>query len=195
MKQQVVFIIPGFAHVSSQGEYKSVAQYFLSKGIMPVLVNITWKKKLPIHFEDYVEEFLEQTKKYRAAEVYIFGFSFGAIIALRAAKRLKPKAIILCSLSPYFLDDAKNLKKKWLQWWHKHYKASYNFRSTIRGLKTKVYLVAGSKEDVSVLKRAEVAHKLIAKSELVIVKGAKHELHDKTYLRSVKNIVSKMTIA
>jgi len=43
----------------------------------------------------------------------IIGFSFGAMVAFIASQKIRPKKLILCSLSPYFNEDLKKLRKGW----------------------------------------------------------------------------------
>src|SRR5690606_37231643 len=52
--------------------------------------------------------------KHKGRQNYVLGFSYGAVIALITANDLKPKKIFLCSLSPDFKEDSKNMKE-WIK--------------------------------------------------------------------------------
>lgn len=192
MKTRVAFIIPGYNYKPTRREYKKIGQYFQEKGITPVGIGLDWKKPIPRNFDDYLQEFLAQAKKHRADEIYVLGFSLGAVTALLTAQKLKPKAIILCSLSPYFEDDWVNLKKPWLAWWRKHYKDLGILSDRVKGLKIKSYLLVGSKEDKSCLLRAKSAHALLPQSTLKIVLGAEHKLQQEPYLKAVEKVIKNL---
>lgn len=188
-KTKVAFIIPGYTYKPTRREYKKIGEYFREQDITPVGIDIDWKRPIPRNFDDYLKEFLTQVKKHRADEIYVLGFSLGAVAALLTAQKLKPKAIILCSLSPYFQDDWVNLKKPWLAWWKKHYKDIGVLGDKVKGLKTGTYLLVGSKEDRSCLLRAKSAHKLLPQSRLKIVSGAEHKLQHGLYLKAIARII------
>lgn len=60
---------------------------------------------------DYLEEYRRQLKHKENDEVYLFGFSLGAMLAFIIAKEVNAKKLILCSLSPFFKEDLKFIKK------------------------------------------------------------------------------------
>lgn len=196
--KKVVYIIPGYEEsYLSKRSYKKVAGIFGARGIEPVQVEIDWFYKKPMRFKDHSEQFLKQFKesKSKGEEVYLFGFSFGAIIALLNQNKVKPKAVILCSLSPYFKEDQKDFKPSWLKWWRKNYTESdYSFDKLAKNVKTKVYLLVGDCEDKEgfCLKRAKDAKKKIKNSSLTIIKNTKHNIYQKEYLAVIKKVVGKL---
>ncbi len=191
--KKVAYIIPGYgeSHLRQSG-YNKVAKFFKEQGITPIHVQINWKYKKPARFEDYVKQFLKVYKKPKGTEVYILGFSYGAIIAFLSAVKTKPKALILCSLSPYFKEDQKNLKPIWIKWWRKNFiESDFSFTELASKVKTKTYLIVGNKEPNHCLVRARDAKRKLD-ARLSIAKGAKHNIGQKEYLQTVKKVILKL---
>jgi pimeloyl-ACP methyl ester carboxylesterase len=192
--KRIAYIIPGHeeTHLKQRG-YDKVANFFTDKGIEPIHVEIDWHNTNPADFTTYKADFLRQFKKPKGkSEVYILGFSYGAVIAFLTETRTKPKALILCSLSPYFDEDLDNLKPQWKRWWQKNFvNSNYSFNDLVPKIKTKTYLIVGDQEHISCIKRAKDAKKRIKNSSLIIAKGAKHKMGQKEYLETVKKIIAK----
>lgn len=191
--KRIAYIIPGHqeSHTKQKG-YDKVTSFFEAQGITPIHVEIDWSKK-PGQFKDFSQQFLKQYKKPKNAEVYILGFSYGAVAAFLSAIKTKPTAFIFCSLSPYFLEDQKNLKPAWLKWFKENMvKSDYSFKELAPTISSKAYFIVGSEEDPSCLYRARNAKKLIPDSSLVIAKGAKHKISQKEYLVAVEKVIKKL---
>ena len=138
-------------------------------------------------------QFLKKYKKPKGAKVYVLGFSFGAVIAFLAEPKAKPDAIILCSLSPYFMEDQSKLPKSWLKWYQKNIKGSnYRFDQLAPRIHTKTFLLMGDKEPSVVGRRTRVAKLMIKKSSLFIAKGAKHRISQKEYLAGAKRMIERI---
>ena len=192
--KKVAYILPGYreSHLKQKG-YGKVARFFEEKGIEPIHVNIKWKQNSEELFKDYTRQFLKVYRKPKGAEVYILGFSYGATIAFLSAVKTKPTAFILCSLSPYFKEDLKNLRPAWLKWWKKSFvESDYSFDKLAPKVKSNTYLIVGSKEHKSCLIRAKDAKKKIKNSHLIIAKNAKHKIGQKEYLETIKKVISKL---
>lgn len=191
--KRIAYIIPGHqeSHTKQKG-YDKVANFFEAQGITPIHVEIDWNKK-PGQFKDFSQQFLSQYKKPKNTEVYILGFSYGAVAAFLSAAKTKPTAFIFCSLSPYFIEDRKNLKPVWLKWFKENMtKSNYSFRELAPSITTKAYFVVGEKEDPSCLYRSRNAKKLIQNSSLTIAKGAKHNISQKEYLHSLEKLIGRL---
>lgn len=108
--RKIVYIIPGFREKANLKRYKEIIRFFKARKFHTVPIIISWKYGV---MSKYVGEFLKQLKHEKNDEVYVLGFSFGAMIAFISAVNIKPKVIFLCSLSPYFKEDLTRLPKSW----------------------------------------------------------------------------------
>jgi len=189
---KIVFIIPGASESCRQKPYKQIADFFRNKGIKPIPVNISWKYKT---ISDYVDQFMNKYNKYKNKEIYIFGFSYGALIAFIVSTKIKPKMQILCSLTPCFKEDLPYLKN----WWKKGMGKrriqdlkKYSFNQLVKKIKCRTILVAGSKEIKQLLKRVRDTNKKLKNSKLVIIPKIKHPISQKEYVNTIKELISNI---
>ena len=192
--KKIAYIIPGYGESSiHQRSYGKIAKYFESVDITTIQVSINWRKHTLERFDDYVEDFLKQYKKEKNTQVYVLGFSFGAMIAFLTAIKTKPDALILCSPSPYFEEDLKIMKPSWLKWWRKNFtKSDYSFTKLAEKIGTKTYLLVGEKEDEICIHRAKDAKKKIKNSMLTIIKSGQHKIGQKEYLEALRKVINKI---
>ena len=192
--KKIVYIIPGYGESHKrQAGYDKVADMFRKKGIEPIHIEINWRSGKRQPFENYLKQFLKRYKRPKNTKIYVLGFSFGALTAFLSEPKMKPAAIILCSLSPYFEEDLPKLPKSWSRWWKKYYPDSnYSFHELAPLIRTTVFMVVGDKENLVVRQRARSAKRLIKKSTLVVATGAKHRISQKEYLVGVKKIIDKL---
>lgn len=192
--RKVVYILPG--HKESHRTHKSytkVASLFEKRGFEVVHVDIQWDASFPKQFAVFTKQFFQQFKKVRGARVYVLGFSYGATIAFLTAKRTHPAHLILCSLSPYFVEDQKNLEPSWLKFWKKEFvKSDYSFKELAPGVTSQIDLIVGSEEHTSVLKRARDARKRLPNVSLTVAKGAKHNIGQKEYLATIEKLIDRL---
>lgn len=189
---KVVYIIPGFTEKVSLKGYQQAIKYFKSRNFKVVPIKITWKHKV---MSNYVNEFFCQLLHKKSDEVYLFGFSFGAMIAFISAVKLKPKMLFLCSLSPYFKEDLKFLKKPWTNRDGKKRiedLKNFSFKELAKDINCKTILIVGEKEPQELHKRMNDAHKKIKNFELFIVNGAKHNISQKEYVDKLYQVISKV---
>jgi predicted esterase len=105
-RANIALIIPGLSESNSDSGYGSIGEYYKSEGITPVFVNIDWKsvgfRKLAVaatQIHTLVNDSFPNSR------VYLFGFSFGAAIVLKLSQMVPAEQIILCSMSPVFVED------------------------------------------------------------------------------------------
>ncbi len=190
--RKVVYIIPEYMGSPSDSAYRKVGTIFQSIGIKPIGISITWKRRT---MTQYVNEFMEKYNKIkkRNEEVYLFGFSYGANVAFIAATQIKPKAVIMGSLSPFFKEDLKYAYKSWLRGVGKTRVADHrnqSFNSFAKKFKSRALIFVGEKEWEQCHRRARIAHKLIKNSKLIVVPSARHKLQQKEYQAAVKKYVT-----
>ena len=194
--KKIAYIIPGFreSHLKQSG-YKKIAGYLEEKGIEPIQIEIDWKYKTPARFKDFLAQFLRQYKRPKKdTEVYLVGFSFGAVTAFLAEAKIKPKALILCSLSPYFKEDLEKMRPSWRRWFEKNMtESTYSFSELASSISTETFLIVGDQEDIECTRRARDARKKIKTAKLFIAKGARHNVSQQGYLKAVERAVGALS--
>ncbi|RJO61430.1 alpha/beta hydrolase [candidate division WS5 bacterium] len=194
---KTVFIIPGLGETEENNPvYQKIARYFKEKKIRPFIVPIHWQYRT---MSDYVIEFTGFYNKYKTEESIFLGFSFGAFIAFLAAIELKPKAIILCSLSPYFKEDINGtidavrqdridrfIGKRRI----KDFK-QYSFGNLAEKINSKTYILYGGKELSVCQKRAIDAGKKIKNSQLIKINNTEHNIRQEGYQKELQEMISK----
>lgn len=184
-----LFIIPGFKQQVSDSRYQWMVRYYGERGYVVKEVNVTWNNRV---MSDYVQEFLDYYYSNKTGENHIIGFSYGAMIALIAARELKLDSLVLCSLSPYFNEDLQNLKL----WWKievglkrvedfRKYKAIRIARSITVPTVVLYGTVEGNKYP-QLKVRCEETAKYIKNARLVVVDGAPHDIDHPTYREAIK---------
>ncbi|HEX9058629.1 MAG TPA: hypothetical protein VF941_00455 [Clostridia bacterium] len=191
--KKIAYIIPGFqeSHTRQKG-YDKIAGYFAERDIKPIHVEIDWNSPPKGDFLNYIRQFRKQYKPGKA-QTYILGFSFGAFTAFLSESQTRPKALILCSLSPFFKEDIPRLRPSWRKNWEKNYLPNdYSFNQLAQKIKAKTYICVGDKEGLECEGRARGAKRYIKQSSLTIAKGARHRVSQKEYLISLKKIIAKL---
>jgi len=188
--KKTVYIIPGYEESHRrQPSYKKIAKIFQESGIKSIHIEINWHNKKPRRFSEYVQQFLMQYKKTKDTNIFVMGFSYGAVIAFLSEPKIKANGIILCSLSPYFKEDMKNLPEGWIRTWKKDFVDSdYSFSDIAKDIKTKTYILAGKQEPKACLTRARSALRKIKDSELILIKNVGHNINHKEYLEGIRDI-------
>jgi len=188
--KKVAYIIPGFGESIKEKPYSQISSFFIKNGINPILIKINWKYRV---MSNYIKQFKKQAKIKNPN--YIFGFSFGAIIALICANEIKPKKLILCSLSPYFKEDLLKLKPSWIKLSGKRQLEdlkNYSFNKISKKIKSKTILIYGDKEGKETKIKSREANQKIKNSELIVISNARHDISQKIYLDKIKEVISKL---
>ena len=187
---KIVYIVPGFRESTKQKAYQEISKFFRRRKFKPILVKIPWKYK---KMSDYVNYFMKQYKDDKNA--YLFGFSFGAMISFICSTKINPKMLILCSLSPYFKEDLPHIKSSWRRFIGKKRSddlKNYSFSKLSKQVKCKTVIFAGSEESQLLFRRVREAKKKLKNSKLIIIKGAKHKISQREYLKAIKDLIYKI---
>ena len=190
--KKTAYIIPGFTESPRQKVYQEIARTFQAKGVSPIPVPVKWRRKV---MSDYTREFLKKYPSKKFARVYILGFSFGAVMAFLTTPTIRPKALILCSLSPYFAADIPLLKKSWKRLVGQKRLTDfkqYDFNKTARQINCRTILLVGEKENQRVKDRVALANKRIKNSKLIVVPGSSHDIRNQKYLLAVKKVIRSL---
>ncbi len=193
MKNKIAFIIPGFTEDSKEKKYQDIARMFQKRGIKPIIVGIDWKRKV---MSDYVAQFLKEAEKCDAKEIYILGFSFGAVISFISSQKINPKTQILCSLSPYFKEDLPHIRARWKNFMGKKriadFECNFSAKKIAKSTKCKTYLLAGTEEGIEVERRFKATGKEIKNCESIKVHGSKHDISNPEYLNEISKIIKTL---
>jgi len=190
---KIVYIIPGFGQNTDMPGYTDLIKFFKTKKFKVVPIKITWKNKV---MSDYVNEFQNQLVHKKEDDIYLFGFSFGAIIAFISAEKIKPKTLFLASLSPYFKEDLKYNRPAWSKYLGKKRMKdfeNFSFNQLSKKINCQTYLFVEGLKNKEILRRVKDAHKKIKKSELIIIENTKHDISQTEYLNKVKETINKIT--
>ena len=193
--KKVAYIIPGYgASWTDSPTYAKLARIFDEQEIEPRPVGIKLHSpKKPGKFSDYLDEFFGMYKKPKNSKIIVLGFSYGAMIAYLTVANIKPDVLILCSVSPYFVEDYKILKPSWLKAWRKeHPNSDFSFDEWISKIKSEIYIIVGEKEDRSCIIRANSARRKLQGSHLHIAKNAGHDIGAKGYLEAIRKVIAKL---
>lgn len=191
---KVVFIIPGFRQKVSQKGYVSLKKKLKTEGYTVVTVAIPWRDSTIVENADYfLEKFEKKLSKINLAakDVYLLGFSYGALIAFLASTKIAVKGLILCSLSPFFRED---LPKKHPQ--HisvlqkKRYSAFTSLRARHLAKKVKaknLMMLYGEKESLRLIQRTKSAFSAIEshKKYLFSIQNTEHNIADIKYISAI----------
>lgn len=196
--EKIVFILPAAGQRPEQAHYREVGSYFDEKGIAPVFVNINWRMRQSI--EDCAEEAEKQIhevhSQYPNAALYFFGFSLGANIAFMLSGHYEAKAQVLCSMLPFFKEDAELLP------WH--YRLSANFMVYPGADRPKypnpyqyalmdTYFLIGEKEEKFLTGPISENRKArYTESQTIVIPHTKHDLKLSTYQEAVKKVIEEL---
>ncbi|MFA7314868.1 MAG: hypothetical protein WC025_02960 [Candidatus Magasanikbacteria bacterium] len=189
---KIVYIIPGFGQQTKMSGYNKLLKFFKTKKFKVVSVKISWKNKV---MSNYIDEFSKQLTHQKEDEVYLFGFSLGAMIAFISAEKINPKVLLLASLSPYFKEDLKFVRESWKNFLGKKriedFK-NFSFTKLAKKIDCKTFLFAGETEVKELFRRVEDANKNLKHSELFIIKNTKHDISQKEYLNKLEEIINTL---
>lgn len=180
---ETFFIIPGFKEKISDKQYVALKKMFLAKGFDVKMVPIVWHRKV---MTDWVAQFSDFFEKHRGKKNIVLGFSFGAMIALIAAKNLQMSRLILCSLSPYFAEDLLKIPTRWKEYIGRRRTEDflkYLAKDAVKdvSLKVRVFIGGAEQKKFSQLAlRCTFVAKALSTS-VIVVDGVKHDIGDKRY--------------
>lgn len=182
---KIAYVIPGFNESAKQEKYRKITNHLKKKGIMPIEVKIKWKYRT---MSDYINQFLKIYQNFDNKNSLIIGFSFGAMVAFIASQKIRPKKLILCSLSPYFNEDLKKLRKGWKKYVGKRrVKDLNNYSCNVLSKKIdcETILLVGDKEDKFIQKRVIKVGNKIKRGKVYFIKNAGHDIANKNYLKEL----------
>ena len=174
--------------------YDSIGVYYKNRGIMPVYVNINWKS---VGFNNLstsafqIKTLLKDS--FPDSHVFLFGFSFGAVISLKLAQLINAEQILLCSMSPAFVEDRVNQRFPFKQISGFFTDYSMNGLSYSANQGKCIYFLYGDHDSFLINKAIIQSRKSFFRcNETIIVKNAHHNISDQTYLKAIYQIVQRI---
>ena len=192
LMSKTIFLIPGFKTQISDAQYLWLVSYLESKKYTVHAVPIHWNNQT---LSQNAAEFINFFASKKTKNNYLLGFPYGAVIAILTAEQVKPKKLILCSLSADFKEDTKAMPV-----WIRSYIGKRRFkdittRSAVQlatSLKTETVILYGQQEGIDypqLKKRCEETAKLAKNSKLIVVKNAPHDISFPAYQAAIKKVI------
>jgi hypothetical protein len=193
-RNNLALIIPGMNQTCSDSEYDSIGAYYTSNGIAPVYVNINWKavgiKNLSaaaIQLHDMLKD------SFPKSHIYLFGFSFGAVISLKLSQLMRAEQVLLCSMSPLFAEDRIHQIFPFGQILGMITDYSKNGLSYSASKGTCVIFLYGDHDSFAVNKAIIQNRKdFFICNETGIVPNARHNVSGRSYLTAIQRIVQRV---
>ena len=164
-------------------------------GFRVVPIAISWGgSTIADNTEFFLKKYAEKLDKLNISskDVYLLGFSYGALIAFLAATKISVKGLILCSLSPFFKEDLPKLLPKnssTLQVIRYQAFASLHSKKLAQKLKAKsVCMLYGEKESATLIERSKKTFRAISakKKYLFAIQKTYHAISDKKYINAIQ---------
>lgn len=187
---KIMYVIPGFRHKITYRPYKAIAAILKKEGYHPVLVPIPWRETTITQNAYYLLKKYKicDCRKDKETKIYILGFSFGAMIALLAATKVRVSGLILCSLSPYFKEDLPKIAQSRVGDARQRDFSKLRCGVIARSLKARqVFMLYGMKEAASLIRRVKRTYRYIPlrKKFLIAIDGTDHTIGKTSYLQKI----------
>ncbi len=189
----IAVILPGQHQKVSQHEYQTIGNYFIKNGIRTCYVNIFWEH---IDLNNIVNVSnrigIDVATQNPQARIVVFGFSFGAVMAVKMTEHLNPEMLLLSSLSPIFKEDV-DVHPFFLRpiiSIISDYKTNQLFYPS--ELSDNTIFLYGDHDSFVLSKKIITSRKIMyPNSRTVIVKGAEHNVSGKAYLETIKKYINE----
>jgi hypothetical protein len=190
--KRVLYIVPGYTENVTSAKYSRIASHAKKLGFEVVRVQPQWKKGWSWQ-PSYVTAITRAIRK-EPHEAVLLGFSWGALACFFAAKQVKPSGLILCSLSPWLVEDHYHLEQMCGELYphlanEQMLKPAGSFAS-VHGVKAKTVLFIGEKEPAAMKHRALLVANNIPGAVYKEVRGVGHAVHKPEYQRLVKSALA-----
>jgi pimeloyl-ACP methyl ester carboxylesterase len=140
---------------------------------------------------DWVDQVAGQIKKTIQPGDSLFGFSFGAMVAMVLASRFQFSTLYLASMSPFFRLQLATLPQSWQRSIGTNRVkdfATYDLQRLASTISASTIFFIGELESQKwplMLESVEMANRLINTSRIVNVPKTGHDLASQNYIRSI----------
>jgi len=183
-QRQTLIIIPGFGESKKDVAYTMLKKELGGLGYKIIFHTPKWKRNT---VQKWLSDFDKFFQKYKKRKPIVLGFSFGAYVALLSATKFIFSKLILCSLSPYFKDNIKNLPPLAYKILGQKRMRAFKQHDLPKNIKIPARFLVGDKDLNIVIKRSISAYKKYkGNKKLVIIKDAEHDLNNRDYIKGIK---------
>lgn len=196
---KTAFLISGFNmnQCAADPKYAPLREAVAAQDYNVVPVPFTWNHKT---IEQYVELFVDFYEKNKGDYNVVIGNSYGAMVAFLSAPKVRPNRLLLCSLSPFFKEDASKTTLEFrLAWFGKRREAamqSLSAKETAKLLNQTnidVTLLYGEQEKEMyphLVERVKDTARDLKAAQLVEVAGAPHSSRDPAYIKGIAAVLA-----
>jgi pimeloyl-ACP methyl ester carboxylesterase len=192
------FIISGFSPgVTAAGDEYAEFRAMLSRhGYAAVPVDIDWSRKTVSRF---AADFISFYQSRRGEDDLVIGNSFGAMVALLTAGTLRPRKLMLCSMSAFFKEDLQKHDnptpyiRRFGQFRWNDFSTLSEHQATARidTVQTQVTITYGELEQqwYPVLVDRAVATAHVLNTDAICLAGAPHSMREPQYIASLDKVL------
>lgn len=190
MKKRKLYIIPGAGETTKMENYTGIISFAKENNFKVVPVKVVWSTKNDM--TDFIKEVDSQIPD-ESEDDYVLGFSMGAYILSILAKKKKTKGYIFCTISPFFKENLNEIPNDTKEYFGKKIVKSFAKYSIPSNNKSRAWFLVGDKDWKLALDTARKIHDdWKGENDLIIVKGAEHQLNHENYLKEVKKIIKML---
>jgi pimeloyl-ACP methyl ester carboxylesterase len=186
-------VIPGLGEKPNDRSYLAVRWELEYLGWRVVPVKIDWSRTT---LTDWLHQAEKIATKVGPIDI-VFGFSFGAMIALLLASKTKISTIIAASPSPYFrecLASLPPLAEKMLGPRRMRDFEKYSLTELKKIRSRHVEILVGSDDFPPLIAMTKKLLRILpSKAELTMIPGAPHDLGDERYVTAVKKVLATVS--
>lgn len=189
----IALILPGNNETYSTPGYDSICSFYQENGIVPIFIGVKWKKVGFSNFEKTAKSIADSvTSHFTGHPVYLFGFSFGAVIALFTTRYLSSDQTLLCSLSPVFTEDLQN-QICFLRFITHHFFSFKKIKLNWSPFTDTCLVFLYGTKDHFVFNNAIINHRKTSFtcSRTYMVKNGRHSIAGNEYLAAIKKEIMK----
>jgi Cys-tRNA synthase (O-phospho-L-seryl-tRNA:Cys-tRNA synthase) len=217
MSEKVAFILPGHGFRAEGDPYAQIGEMFEERGITPEYVEIDWQRDLNKNIDQARRKIEKRLEDYNETEVYLFGHSSGASIALAISPQINPEELILASMSPEFEEGFEStpyyqlkiadlataiLRTLGVADYPKHNEFESPSLSELEGEDIgNIYFLYAEREYRGFFGIKSLGYggnvtenrlELFPEAEEIVVKDAKHWMTSDAYLNAVKRVIEEV---
>ena len=182
--KKTLSISPGFDESTKDKPYQQIAAFARSVGYDVVLYTPKWSHATP---SDWIAGFQEKLPAVESEKSTVFGFSFGAFVAINAATRFSFSQILACSLPPFFKGDIPDIEPSTRTFLGKRRMADLEKYAFPAKQGTPITFMNGTEEDAEDIEKSDqYCAQWSGKKKRILVDHAEHDLETGDYLKAIK---------